>query len=88
MPSVSQKSVTTTAVALVAATRERGSVEGRRFLIKTASAVVYIGPLGVTASNGYLLTANVEYPFTIDDDEAYYAITSSGTATVFVWGPE
>ena len=88
MPSTAQKSVTTAAAVVIAATRDRGVGDGRTFLIRTSASTVYVGPAGVTASTGYLLVAGVEYPLSVADDETYYGITSSGTATLFVWGPE
>ena len=88
MATSSQVSVTTSAGALVASgSPESRASEGRRFLLKTASSVVYVGGSGVTSSTGYLLTANVEYPVDLRDNETLYAVTSSGSATVYVWGP-
>lgn len=57
-----------------------------KITLYTTSAVVYIGGSDVTSSNGFLLRANVDEKFDLNSDEldSLYAVTSTGTATVFV----
>lgn len=89
MASAAQVTATTTAGALIAGSSSVNAENAptRRHLVKTASAVVYVGPPGVSASTGYLLTANQEYVVELAASESLHVITSSGTATVYVWGP-
>lgn len=89
MATSSQVAVGTTAGALaVSGLREGPPGNLRRFLIKNTSATtVYVGGVGVTSSTGYPLTQNTEYPVSLRENETLYAVSASGTVTVFVWGP-
>jgi hypothetical protein len=89
MATSSQVSVTTSATPLaVSGTREGPPGETRRFLVKsTSSTAIYVGGSGVTTSTGYLLTQNVEYPVDLRENETLYAVSASGTVSVYVWGP-
>lgn len=75
-----QVSVGTTAT-LVCTTGPAPSNDG---ILVNSSAAAFIGPSGVTPTTGFPVAVNtpVRVPTTGADDEALYAVVSSGTATV------
>ena len=84
-----QVSVSTTAVALVAApfTNLDGTIQDPTPVILEnthATATVYIGGPGVTSSNGYPLTAGSSLPMQLINSDIPYGVTASGTVVVAV----
>ena len=75
-----QVSVSTTATLLVAADPHDQTV-----LLHTASGACYLGNASVTSSTGFKIDNNTEVSLPLGDYEALYAITSSGTDTVYVY---
>jgi len=80
MASSAQATVTTTAAAVVPA-----SPFDQTVLLHSATAVVYIGDASVTSSNGYRLDVGDKIVLPVGDHEALYAVTSSGTATLYIY---
>ncbi len=76
----SQVTVTTTATLLVAADPHDQTV-----LLHTAQGACYIGNAAVTSSTGFKVDNNNEVTLPLGAYEALYAITSSGTDTVYVY---
>lgn len=52
--------------------------------LHSASGTLYIGGADLTTANGYRLDNGDKLSLLIGDHEALYAITSSGTATLYV----
>ena len=52
--------------------------------LHSASGTLYIGGADLTTANGYRLDNGDKISVLIGDHEALYAITSSGTATLYV----
>ena len=52
--------------------------------LHSASGTLYIGGADLTTANGYRLDNGDKLSVLIGDHEALYAITSSGTATLYV----
>lgn len=89
----SQVSVTTTRTALTAVsstTRARSTTERKRAVVvkhTTTGSTVYLGGVDVTASGatgGWALGADDPLEIELDLSEDLYAITASGTVTVYV----
>jgi len=76
----SQTTVTTTATLLVAADPHDQTV-----LLHAAQGAVYIGNATVTASTGFKIDNGDKVTLPLGAYEALYAITSSGTDTVYVY---
>ena len=52
--------------------------------LHSASGTLYIGGADLTAANGYRLDNNDKLSLMVGDHQALYAVTSSGTATLYV----
>ena len=52
--------------------------------LHSASGSVYIGGADLTAANGYRLDNGDKLSLMVGDHQALYAVTSSGTATLYV----
>lgn len=85
--------VTTSATAIYTAPAATGSSgddwAGRSFLMKniTGTASVFLGPSGVTTSNGYeWATADGPIGVTLEPGEVLYGIVASTTQTIHVLG--
>ena len=52
--------------------------------LHSASGTLYIGGADLTTANGYRMDNGDKLSVLIGDHEALYAITSSGTATLYV----
>jgi hypothetical protein len=52
--------------------------------LHAGSSAVYIGGSDLTTANGYLMDHKDKLSVLIGDHEALYAVTSSGTATLYV----
>lgn len=52
--------------------------------LHSASGTIYIGGADLTTANGYRLDNGDKLSVLIGDHEALYAITSSGTASLYV----
>jgi len=52
--------------------------------LHSASGTLYLGGADLTTANGYRLDNGDKLSVLIGDHEALYAITSSGTATLYV----
>ena len=76
----SQTTVTTTATLLVAADPHDQTV-----LLHSAQGAAYIGNATVTASTGFKIDNGDKVTLPLGAYEALYAITSSGTDTVYVY---
>ena len=79
MPKTAQVSVTTTRTLVVPELIGDQSV-----YLHSSSGTLYIGGPDVTAANGYRLDNGDKLTIMVGDHEALYAITSSGTANLFV----
>ena len=79
MPSTSQKTVTTTAAIVVPA-----QIGDQSVYLHSSTGIIYIGGPDVTTANGYRLDNGDKLTIMVGDHEALYAITSSGTANLFV----
>jgi hypothetical protein len=79
MPKSAVFTVTTTASIVVAANRADQMAH-----VHSASGTMYIGGSDLTAANGYRLDNGDKLTVEIGDNEALYAITSSGSATLYV----
>ena len=86
----SQASVGTTATALTAVastSRARSSVDRTRAVVvkhTTTGSTIYLGGVGVTSSTGWAMGADDPMEFELDLSEDLYAITATGTVTVYV----
>lgn len=79
MPKSRVYSVTTTASIVVPAL-----IGDQSCYLHSASGTLYIGGADLTTANGYRLDNNDKLSVVIGDHEALYAITTSGTATLYV----
>jgi hypothetical protein len=79
MPSTSQKTVTTTAAIVVPA-----QIGDQSVYLHSSSGIIYIGGADLTTANGYRLDNGDKLTIMVGDHEALYAITSSGTANLYV----
>jgi hypothetical protein len=79
MPKTAQISVSTTRTLVVPELIGDQSV-----YLHSSSGTIYIGGPDVTAANGYRLDNGDKLTIMVGDHEALYAITSSGTANLFV----
>lgn len=79
MPSTSQKTVTTTAAIVVPA-----QIGDQSVYLHSSSGTIYIGGADLTTANGYRLDNGDKITIMVGDHEALYAITTSGTANLFV----
>ena len=79
MPRSSVATVTTTKAIVVP--QEIGD---QSVYLHSASGTLYIGGEDLTAANGYRLDNNDKLSLLVGDHQDLYAITSSGTATLYV----
>jgi hypothetical protein len=79
MPKTAQVSVTTTKTLVVPELIGDQSV-----YLHSSSGALYIGGADLTTANGYRLDNGDKLTIMVGDHEALYAITSSGTANLFV----
>jgi len=79
MPKTAQISVTTTRTLVVPELIGDQSV-----YLHSSSGTLYIGGPDLTTANGYRLDNGDKLTIMVGDHEALYAITSSGTANLFV----
>lgn len=79
MPKSEVYTVTTTASIVVPAL-----IGDQSAYLHSASGTLYIGGSDLTTANGYRLDNGDKLSLLIGDHEALYAITSSGTATLYV----
>jgi hypothetical protein len=79
MPKTAQVSVTTTRTLVVPELIGDQSV-----YLHSSSGIIYIGGPDVTTANGYRLDNGDKLTIMVGDHEALYAITSSGTANLYV----
>jgi hypothetical protein len=77
MPSTNQISVGTTATLIVTANRADQLV-----YLHSSSGSLYLGNSAVTSSTGYKMDNGDKLTMQLSDNEALYAITSSGTSTL------
>ena len=80
MASSAQATVTTTAAVIVPS-----SPFDQTVLLHSATGIIYIGDASVTSSNGYRLDNGDKIVLPVGDHEALYAVTSSGTATLYIY---
>jgi hypothetical protein len=52
--------------------------------LHSASGIIYIGGADLTTANGYRLDNGDKLTLMVGDHSALYAVTSSGTATLYV----
>jgi protein involved in polysaccharide export with SLBB domain len=79
MPKSEVKTVTTTAAIVVSA-----DIADQTVWLHSSSGTLYIGGSDLTVANGYRLDNGDKITINVGDHEALYAITSSGTATLYV----
>lgn len=79
MPKSAVYTVTTTASIVVPAL-----IGDQSAYLHSASGTLYIGGADLTTANGYRLDNGDKLSLLIGDHEALYAITTSGTATLYV----
>jgi hypothetical protein len=79
MPKTAQVSVTTTKTLVVPELIGDQSV-----YLHSSSGTLYIGGADLTTANGYRLDNGDKLTIMVGDHEALYAITTSGTANLFV----
>ena len=79
MPKSSVSTVTTTSAIVVPALIGDQSV-----YLHSASGTLYIGGADLTAANGYRMDNGDKLSIMVGDHEPLYAITSAGTATLYV----
>jgi hypothetical protein len=79
MPKTAQISVTTTKTLVVPELIGDQSV-----YLHSSSGALYIGGADLTTANGYRLDNGDKLTIMVGDHEALYAITTSGTANLFV----
>jgi hypothetical protein len=79
MPKSTVQTVTTTASIVVPALPGDQSV-----YLHSASGTLYIGGPDLTAANGYRMDNGDKLTIMVGDHESLYAITSSGSATLYV----
>jgi hypothetical protein len=79
MPKTAQVSVTTTKTLVVPELIGDQSV-----YLHSSSGTLYIGGADLTTANGYRMDNGDKLTIMVGDHEALYAITTSGTANLFV----
>lgn len=79
MPKSEVKTVTTTAAIVVSA-----DIADQTVWLHSSSGTLYIGGSDLTVANGYRLDNGDKITINVGDHEALYAITSSGTANLYV----
>ena len=79
MPSTSQKTVTTTASVVVPS-----MIGDQSVYLHSSSGTLYIGGADLTTANGYRMDNGDKLTIMVGDHEALYAITTSGTANLYV----
>jgi protein involved in polysaccharide export with SLBB domain len=79
MPKSAVKTVTTTAAVVVPE-----DIFDQTVWLHSSSGTLYIGGADLTVANGYKLDNGDKISVNVGDHEALYAITSSGTATLYV----
>ena len=79
MPKSAVKTVTTTAAIVVPE-----DIADQTVWLHSSSGTLYIGGSDVTAANGYRLDNGDKITVAVGDHEALYAITSAGTANLYV----
>ena len=79
MPKSSVATVTTTAAIVVLE-----SIFHQTVWLHSSSGILYIGGADLTTANGYKLDNGDKITINVGDYQALYAITSSGTATLYV----
>ena len=79
MPKSAVKTVTTTAAIVVPQ-----SIFHQTVWLHSYSGTIYIGDLDLPVANGYRLDNGDKISINVGDYQALYAITSSGTATLYV----
>ena len=85
MPITNVFTVTTTRAIVVAANRADQVVQLNNASGGGGSIPIYIGGPNLTAANGYKLDNGDKLQIPLSDLEDLYAITSSGTATLYVF---
>jgi len=84
-----QVSATTTRAKIIDVVSGFGHQDRERsFVVKhtTAGSTVYIGGLDVTTANGWPMGADDPMEFVVEANEELWAVTASGTVTVYVMG--
>jgi len=79
MPKTAQVTVTTTAAVVVPS-----MIGDQSVYLHSSSGTLYIGGADLTTTNGYRLDNGDKLTIMVGDHEALYAITTSGTANLFV----
>ena len=79
MPKSTVATVTTTAAIVVPE-----SIFHQTVWLHSSSGTIYIGDSDLTVANGYRLDNGDKISINVGDYQALYAITSSGTATLYV----
>ena len=79
MPKSAVFTVTTTAAVVVPAL-----IGDQMDYLHSASGALYVGGADLTTANGYKLDNGDKLSLMIGDHEALYAITTAGTATLYV----
>jgi len=79
MPKSAVYTVTTSAAIIVPS-----EIGDQMAYLHSASGAVYIGGADLTAANGYRLDNGDKLSLMVGDHQALYAVTSSGTATLYV----
>ena len=79
MPKSQQFTVTTSAQIVVPE-----EIGDQMAYLHSASGALYIGGADLTTANGYRLDNGDKLTLMVGDHSALYAVTSSGTATLFV----
>ena len=79
MPKSAVFSVSTTASIIVPA-----NIAYQAVYLHSASGALYIGGADLTTANGYKLDNGDKLSLMVGDNEALYAITTAGTATLYV----
>jgi hypothetical protein len=79
MPKSQVYTVSTTASVVVAA-----NIAYQAVYLHSASGTLYIGGADLTTDNGYKLDNGDKLTIMVGDQEALYAITTNGTATLYV----
>jgi hypothetical protein len=79
MPKSAVKTVTTTAAVVVPQ-----SIFHQTVWLHSSSGTLYIGGDDLTVANGYKLDNGDKITINVGDYQALYAITSSGTANLYV----
>ena len=79
MPKSAVFSVTTSATIVVP--QEIGD---QSVYLHSASGIIYIGGADLTVANGYRLDNGDKLSIMVGDHQDLYAVTSSGTATLYV----